>query len=164
MVPWTETAFEIFVLVALFIAWAGTIIPMFPAPAVVWALTLLYGIVDGFELRGIIFFAIITILAIVATFTDEVLTIAGARKGGARWMSITISSIVGLVTSILFTPIVGILMTIASLYLAENYYQQDAAKAWESTKRMIFGWGWATVAKLGIGLVQILLWAAWAWL
>jgi hypothetical protein len=131
---------------------------------VIWGLTLLYGVVMGFEVRGFIFFGLITLLAIASVFTDEVLGVAGARKGGARWMSIVIASLVGFISSILLTPIAGILLTIVALFLVENYYKGDAEKAWEATKQMLIGWGWAIVARLGLGLVQILLWAAWAWL
>ncbi len=164
MLPWVETGFEILMLIALFIAWAATVVPIFPATAVIWGLTLLYGVVTGFGTRGLIFFAFITLLAIASFVTDEILGVAGARKGGARWISIVIASIVGFISSILLTPIAGILLTIVALFLAENYYKGDAEKAWEATKQMLIGWGWAIVARLGIGLVQIVLWAAWAWL
>ena len=164
MLPWIETGFEILILVSLIVAWLATVVPIFPAPAVIWGLTLLYGLVTGFEVRAIIFFAFITVLTIASVFTDEVLGLAGARKGGARWMSIVIASIVGFIGSILLTPIAGILITVATLFLVENYYKKDAGKAWEATKRMVIGWGWAIVARLAFGLVQIVLWAVWAWL
>lgn len=164
MLTWVETALELIILVMLCIAWVATIIPIFPSPAIMWALTLVYGIVANFDRRGTIYFVLITLLTIAAMSVDNVLSIAGARKGGARWMSVTIASVVGLVGSLFFTPIVGIGLTIAALYLAENYYQQDAEKAWQSTKQMLIGWGWATAARLGIGFVEILLWAAWAFL
>lgn len=164
MATWFETALEIVILVALLMAWVATIIPIFPAPAVMWALTLVYGIATGFDTRGVIFFAITTILVIAAMFVDNILGIAGARRGGARWISVTIAAAVGFVGSLLFTPIIGILLTIAALYLAEYHDKRNREKAWESTKNMLIGWGWATVARLGIGLVEILLYAAWAWL
>jgi uncharacterized protein YqgC (DUF456 family) len=163
MLPWIETGFEILILVSLIVAWLATVVPIFPAPAVIWGLTLLYGLVTGFDVRGIIFFVLITLLTIAAVFTDEVLGLAGARKGGARWMSIVIASIVGFISSILLTPIAGILITVGTLFLVENYYKKDAEKAWQATKQMVIGWGWAIVARLAIGLVQILLWIAWAW-
>ena len=163
MEPWTTIALPIFVLIGLALSWAATVIPIFPAPTVMWGLTLLYGILTGFTTRAIIIFVIITLLTVVSWVTDNLLSIAGARKGGARWASVIIASVVGLVTSIFFTPIVGIVATFGALYLAENYYQRDAALAWESTKQMLIGWGWSTVVRLAIGLVIIILWVIWAW-
>jgi hypothetical protein len=62
------------------------------------------------------------------------------------------------------TPIGGILLWALALFLSEYYFQKDATLAWEATKSMVIGWGWAAVARLGIGLVVLGLWAAWAFL
>lgn len=164
MVPWLDVTLRVIILVGLLVSWGATIIPIFPAPTVMWALTLIYGVATGFDGGGVIYFAIISVLTLASWFTDEVFSIAGARKGGARWLSVTIAGIVGLISSLLLTPIAGILLTVATLFLAENYYQGDADKAWQATKSMLIGWGWATIARLGIGLVILILWGLWAWL
>jgi uncharacterized protein YqgC (DUF456 family) len=160
---WVEPALSIVVLIGLLLTWIGTIVPIFPAPIVMWILILIYGIFAGFGLRGAIVFGVITVLAIMSLLTDEFFSIRGARRGGARWASVAIAGGVGLITSLLLTPIGGILSTVAALFVAEALYQHDTQKAWQATKQLIIGWGWATVARLVIGLIMILLWGAWAW-
>lgn len=160
---WIESALRIIILLGLVITWAGTLIPIFPAPTVMWVLILVYGIVSGFGTQGVVLFAIITVLTIVSLLTDNFFSIRGARKGGARWASVVIASIVGLIASLLLTPIGGIALTVAALFAAETAYQRDTEKAWEATKNWLIGWGWATVARLAIGLVALLLWVIWAW-
>lgn len=162
--PWAETTLRIIILIGLILTWLGTVIPIFPAPSVMWVLILVYGVITGFGTRGAIIFGVITLLTIVSVFTDNFFSIRGARKGGARWISVAIASVVGLVASLLLTPIGGILLTIAALFAAETAYQHDTEKAWAATKNWLLGWGWATVARLAIGLVTILLWVVWVWL
>ncbi|MBN1249541.1 MAG: DUF456 domain-containing protein [Anaerolineae bacterium] len=164
MLPWAYTTLRIIVLVLLILTWFGTVIPVFPAPTVMWVLILVHGIVTGFGTRGAILFGFITLLTIISLFTDNFFSIKGARQGGARWASVAIASGVGLIASLLLTPIGGILLTVAALFAAEMAYQHNAEKAWNATKNWLLGWGWATVARLGIGLVTILLWVVWVWL
>lgn len=161
---WLGSVFRLVVLLSLIASWIGTLIPAFPAPTVMWALTLLYGLSTGFGTTGTICFGMITVLTIVAWFVDNILGLAGARKGGAQGWSLVVASAVGLVTSILLTPIIGILLTGLSLFLLEWYLKKDSELAWRATKAMLIGWGWAAAARLAIGGLVIALWAVWAWL
>ena len=161
---WFAQAFEITIFVGLFLSWIGTIVPIFPGPTLMWVLVLVYGLVDGFGTRGAILFGIISLLTVASWLTDNVFTIKGARDGGAAWTSVAIASAVGLVSSLFLTPIVGVLLTLLTLYLVEYSRQHDQAKAMEATKLMLVGWGWATVARMGLGLISLALWCIWAWL
>lgn len=162
MVPWVDVTVRVLMLIGLGATWLGTIVPIFPAPTLMWVLILLYGLVTGFDLKGGIIFAVITLLTIGSLLVDNIFSIAGARKGGARWWSVVIAGAVGLVSSLFVTPIGGILLTIAALFLAEYYFRRDANLAWDATKQMVVGWGWATVARLIIGAVVIGAWLIWA--
>lgn len=162
--PWLALTFQIVVLVTLVLSWIGTIIPIFPGPTVMWALALLYGIVAGFDTRAVILFSVITILTVASWLTDNVFSIKGAREGGAAWSSVAIASAVGLVSSLFLTPIIGVLLTLLALYLVEYRRQRDPDKAILATKQMLLGWGWATVARMGLGFVNLVLWCIWAWL
>ncbi|MGC9520774.1 MAG: DUF456 family protein [Anaerolineae bacterium] len=164
MLPWIDVALRVVILIGLVVSWVATIIPIFPAPTVMWSLTLIYGIVSGFNTRGAIIFGVISVLTIASWVTDEVFSIAGGRKGGAAWTSLVIAWVVGIVSSLIFTPVVGILLTVATVFLMECHYKGSSTEAWRATKNMLLGWGWATVARLSIGFLALVLWVGWAWL
>jgi len=163
-IPWLHTTIRTVVLIGLIITWIGTLIPIFPAPTVMWGFILAYGIAAGFGTRGWIFFSIITVLTIISTLTDNFFTIRGARQGGARWASVAIASVVGLIAGLTLTPIGGILVSVGALFAAETAFTHDTEIAWEATKQWLLGWGWATAVRLAIGFVALTLWVAWAWL
>lgn len=162
--PWLIMGFKIFILVGMLLSWIGTIIPIFPGPTVMWVLALVYGIVQGFGTIGIIMFVIITLLTVASWLTDNVFSIKGAREGGASWSSVAIASIAGLISSLFLTPIIGVLVTLLTLYLIEFSKRHDSDQAMQATKQMLLGWGWATVVRLGLGFISLALWSAWAWL
>ncbi len=162
--PWLIMGFKIFILVGMLLSWIGTIIPIFPGPTVMWVLALVYGIVQGFGTIGIIVFVLITLLTVASWLTDNVFSIKGAREGGASWSSVAIASIAGLISSLFLTPIVGVLVTLLTLYLIEFSKRHDSDQAMQATKQMLLGWGWATVVRLGLGFISLALWSAWAWL
>ncbi len=163
-IPWLHTTVRTIVLIGLIITWIGTIIPIFPAPSVMWGLILVYGISAGFETRGWIFFAIISVLTIISMLADNFFTIRGARQGGARWASVAIASVIGLIASLTLTPIGGILVSVSALFAAETAFTHNTETAWEATRQWLLGWGWATAVRLAIGFVALMLWLAWAWL
>jgi uncharacterized protein len=164
VVPWVDLTFRIIILLGLVLSWMGTIVPIFPAPTVMWLFVLIYGVVTGFNTLGAILFGVISLLTIASWLTDNVFSIRGARQGGAEWSSVAMAAGVGLVSSLFLTPIGGIALTLLTLYLIELYRKRDADKAWRATKEMLMGWGWATLVRLGLGLGVLLLWGIWAWL
>ncbi|MDP2778570.1 MAG: DUF456 family protein, partial [Anaerolineales bacterium] len=66
--------------------------------------------------------------------------------------------------SIIFTPLGGMVAAPAGLFLAEWRRLGDRPAAFANTKAWMTGWGWAIAAKLGIGVIMIVLWMLWAWL
>jgi uncharacterized protein YqgC (DUF456 family) len=164
MTSWLAVVIQIALFLGMLIGLFGMIIPVFPGPLVLWVLTLVYGLIFGFEMPGLLLFVIISILAIVGMLSDNVLMIGKARQGGARWGSILLASFVGFVGSILLTPIGGIALTLLVLYLMEYAQRKDKDEAWEATKSMMLGWGWAFVVRFGLGVIMIVLWGIWAWM
>jgi uncharacterized protein YqgC (DUF456 family) len=81
------------------------IIPIFPGITVIWLAALLYGIVTGFDTLGIVMFVLITLGMIAGISADNVLMGAGARRGGASWLTIGVALVAGIVGTILFPPI-----------------------------------------------------------
>jgi uncharacterized protein YqgC (DUF456 family) len=164
MNPTLELLFNLMILAGMLMTLCGLIVPVFPGLIVIWLLTLLYGIVAGFGVLGAVLFVFITALAIVGEISDNLLMSKKARQEGARWRSIALAFITGVVCSIAFTPLIGIAAALGGLFLAEFFFSRDHRKAFAVTKGMAIGWGWAFVLRFGIGLVMIALWAIWAWI
>jgi len=163
MDPRLELLINLMILAGMLVALCGLVVPVFPGLIVIWLLALLYGIVAGFGMLGAVLFVIITALAILGEVSDNLLMGKKARQEGARWRSIALAFIAGIVGSIVFTPLIGIAAALAGLFLAELFFSRDHRKALAVTKGMAIGWGWAFVLRFGTGLMMIALWAIWAW-
>ena len=163
MDPRLELLINLIILAGMLVSLCGLIVPIFPGLIIIWLLALLYGIVAGFGTLGAVLFVIITALAILGEISDNVLMSRRARQEGARWLSIAIAFIAGIVGSIVFSPLGGIAAALGGLFLAEYIPSKDHRKALAVTKAMAIGWGWSFVVQFGIGLMMIALWAIWAW-
>jgi len=80
------------------------------------------------------------------------------------WSSIILSFAAGIIVSLFFTPIAGMIASPIGLFLAEWGRIKDRQAALENTKAWMTGWGWSFLARFGIGIVMILFWGLWAWL
>jgi hypothetical protein len=138
-------------------------IPLMPGLVIIWVPILIYGIITGFTTGSVILFVIITILMIVGNLLDNLLMGTGARKQGASWGTILLALLAGIIGTIFLTPIGGFAITLFVLFLMEYLRVKDAKKAFESTKSMALGFGWAVLARMGVGFVMILLWGLWVW-
>jgi hypothetical protein len=141
----------------------GLIIPIFPGNVVMWLAALVYGLVFGFGWLGAVMFAIITILMLIAVSADNVLMGAKAREKGADWGSIILALIAGVLGTIIFPPIGGIIAAPLALYLAELQRRRDAEEAQKVVKALLTGWGLAFVVRFGLGVVMFGLWGLWAY-
>jgi hypothetical protein len=164
METWLGTILHIGIFLSMLVALLGSLIPIFPGPTVLWGLALVYGLVNGFDTRGAIFFGIISILGFIGTIVDNLITAGSAKLAGASWISLILAMVVGFFSSLAFTPIIGIAVTLLVLYTAEIMHHKDQQKAWEATRSMLFGWGWTALARFGIGFLMVVLWGVWAWL
>ncbi|HQE92239.1 MAG TPA: DUF456 domain-containing protein [Anaerolineae bacterium] len=163
MISWVGIVAKILMLVGMLVGLAGMVVPIFPGVTVIWALTLLYGLIFGFGGGGGWIFAVITVLTIIGCTIDNILMGGKARVNGAQWSSIAIAFVAGFVGSVFLTPLGGIAAALLGLYLAEYVRRKDRAESWRITKAMAIGWGWSFLARFSIGLVMIVLWAIWAW-
>ena len=150
---------QLFVLVGLF----GLIVPIFPGLVVMWLAILGYGIAAGFSTLGIVLFVIITILMIFGSWIDNIMMGAGARKGGAAWLTILVSLAAGIAGTILLPPFGGIIAAPLSIFLLEWLRLKDVKKAWRALTGLTAGWGLSFVVRFAIGVVMMLLWWLWVW-
>ena len=163
MDPTLELLVNLLILLGMLMTLCGLIVPVFPGLIVIWTLALLYGILSGFGMLGVVLFVIITVLAILGEISDNLLMSRKARQEGARWLSIAIAFVAGIVGSIVFSPLGGIAAALGALFLVEFISSRDRRKALAVTKGMAIGWGWAFVLRFGVGVMMIALWAIWAW-
>jgi uncharacterized protein YqgC (DUF456 family) len=138
------------------------IIPIFPGITVIWLAALLYGIVTGFDTLGIVILVLITLGMIVGVTVDNVLMGAGARQGGASWLTIGVALFAGIAGTVLFPPIGGLIAIPLAIFLLELLRNREWRSAWRATRGVALGWGLSFLVRFGIGLVMISAWLIWA--
>lgn len=141
----------------------GLVVPVFPGIVIMWLAALGYGVITGFSGLGIAIFVVLTILMIAGTTIDNVMMGAGARKGGASWLSIGVALIAGVVGTLLWPPIGGIIAAPLSVLLVETLRTKDLGKSWLALRGLAAGWGLSFIVRFGIGLLMMALWWLWVW-
>lgn len=163
MPPWLETTMTILTFLTMLFGLFGLIIPIFPGNVVIWLAALIYGLVFGFGRLGGTIFAVITLLMLVAVFSDNILMGARAREGGASWGSIILALVAGVIGTFILPPIGGLIAAPLVLYIMEFQRLKNETQARQVVKALLTGWGLAFIVRFGIGIVMFALWGAWAW-
>jgi uncharacterized protein YqgC (DUF456 family) len=162
MGPWLQASIFGLTLFFMLVGLVGLIVPLFPGMLVMWLAALGYGVVVGFDTLGVILFVLITLGMLVGVTIDNVMMGAGARKGGASWVSIILGLIAGVVGTFVFPPVGGLIAAPLVILLLEYLRSRDVEKAWTATRGLAVGWGLSFLVRFGIGLVMIALWLVWA--
>jgi uncharacterized protein len=136
-------------------------IPVLPGLVIIWIPALVYGLITGFNWTSGILFVLMTVLMLVGNIVDNVIMGTRARQTGASWLAIAVALIAGVAGSLIFPPLGGLVFALLGLFLVEMLRLNDLRRAFESTRSMAIGCGWAVVIRFGIGLVMILLWGSW---
>ncbi len=157
----SELAFWLTLLVML-VGLVLLIVPIFPGITVIWVAALLYGIVTGFDTLGIVIIVLITLGMIAGISADNLLMGAGARRGGASWLTIIVALIAGIAGTVLFPPIGGLIAIPIAIFLIELLRNREWRSAWRATRGVALGWGLSFLVRFGIGLVMISAWLIWA--
>ncbi len=142
----------------------GTL-PILPGLVIMWIALGVYGLVLGFGPVGVWIFALETVLMLIGVFIDNIIIGAKAKADGATWTSLGAAGLAALIgTVVIPVPILGgLAAAFAVLFLAEYLRWRDVNQAWQTTRGLLIGWGWAFAARFAIGLVMIGLWLIWAW-
>jgi uncharacterized protein YqgC (DUF456 family) len=163
-----EVFFEIIIFVVLLLGLFGLLIPVFPGLTVMWIATLIYAIIQAsmgaMTWVGWVLFTLITLLMIGGNIVDNIIIAKHMLDKSIPWSSILWSFAGGIIASLFFTPIAGMIAAPVSLYAAELYRLKDKQMALDNTKAWMTGWGWSLAARFGIGVVMIIFWAIWAWI
>ena len=162
-----QVLLEAFTLFVLLVGLMGLIMPIFPGLVIMWLGTLVYALIQNAAGKmtgwGWLLFGIITILMIVGSLVDNLIITYKMRDKYVPWSSILFAFAAGLIASIFFTPLVGLVAAPLGLFLAESRRLKNRDAALTSTKAYMIGWGWAFFARFLIGLVMIGFWMIWAW-
>ena len=159
---------ETLTLLALLGGLFGLLIPVFPGLTVMWIGTLVYAVVQGMNGNMTwvdwVLFTLITLLMIGGNIADNIIIAKHVRDKNVPWSSILWAFAAGIVVSLFFTPIVGMVASPVGLYLAEWRRLKEKQSALANTKAWMTGWGWSLAARFGIGVVMLVFWMLWAWL
>jgi len=165
---WLQVVIESLTLFVLLTGLAGLLIPVFPGLTVMWLGTLVYALVqaanDSMTWVDWMLFTLITLLMIGGNIIDNIIITKHVREKNVPWSSIIWAYTAGIVVSIIFTPLGGMLAAPAGFFLAEWRRLRERSAALANTKAWMTGWGWAIAARLGIGVIMIVFWMLWAWL
>jgi uncharacterized protein len=139
----------------------GTVVPLLPGLALIWAAALVYGLARGFGVVGVVSFALITGLAAGATVAGYVVPRRRAVGAGATGATVWLG-IAGAVIGFFAVPIVGLpLGGVVGIYVGERLRTRDPALAWRATRATLAGFGLAALVQFGAGLGMIAVWAVW---
>lgn len=162
MPAWLSASIFWITLVIMGVGLFGLIVPVFPGITVIWLAALGYGVITHFTTLGWVLFAVITLLFIGGVTIDNVLMGAKARKEGAAWSSLALGYLAGVLGTIFFPPLGGIIAAPLVVLLLEYLHHRDIKKALASLKGLAIGWGASFVVRFFIGLAMIGIWLVWA--
>jgi uncharacterized protein YqgC (DUF456 family) len=168
MAEFGQIVIESFTLFILLAGLVGLLIPIFPGLTIMWLSTLFYAVVEASKGKMIwvdwMLFVFITLLMVGGNIIDNIIIAKHVREKNVPWSSILLAFAAGIIVSLFFTPLAGMVASPAGLFLAEWNRLKERDIALANTKAWMTGWGWAVAARLGIGVVMILFWGLWAWL
>lgn len=145
----------------------GLVLVFFPGLTVSWVGQLIWVLYVGFnKAHGgwefgltIAIFVLNTLLMIGGSLIDNILGAKNTRDKGVPWWEILVTFLAMILGGIFLTPIGGLALALATLFLLEYYrLDKDKEKAWEATKALAFGYGTAAIIRFVICLLMIALW------
>jgi uncharacterized protein YqgC (DUF456 family) len=160
--PSTIWITQIVILFTMILGLVGLLFVIIPGLTIIWISALIYGILTGFDTLSIILFVLISALMLLGNVLDQLLMGAKAKKSGASWSSIIISTGTAFIFSNLFPPFGGLIAALAVLMVSEIIRLKDWHKAAHSSKEMAIGCLSAITLRFLIGLVMIGIWMFWA--
>jgi len=155
-------------LFVLLVGLMGLIVPIFPGLTVMWLATLVFAFIQSASgLMGWVdwlLFAFITLLMVGGNILDNIIIASKMRGHEIPWKTILLCYAVGIVVSLFFTPLIGLIASPLSLLGLEYLRFRDWKQAKDSARVFLIGWGASFAARFGVGILMIVFWALWAWL
>lgn len=160
----SETALTLLAGFLMVLGLIGIVAPIIPDMALMWLAALGYGLLVGWGPWGGWLFAAISLLALAGALSEVWLGSAGARVGGASFLSIAAGFVLGTIGFVLFTPIGGLVGLLLGTFLAEYWRVRDSRQAVRGTLGMGVGYGLSFLVKATLGLLIFAAWVAWVFL
>jgi len=152
----------------LFLGLLGLIVPVFPGLTVMWLATAVFaaiqlanGLMTGWDW---FLFALITLLMVGGNIVDNLIIASKMRGHEIPWKNILLCYAAGIIVSLFFTPLIGLVASPLALLGLEYLRFHDWKQARDSARVFLIGWGSAFAARFGVGVLMIVFWALWAWL
>lgn len=162
MPAWLDASIFWITLIIMAVGLFGLIVPVFPGITIIWLAALGYGVVTGFTPLAWVLLAVITVMLIIGVTIDNVFMGAKARKEGAAWSSLVLGWLAGILGTIIFPPVGGIIAAPLVVLLLEYLRQHDFNKALLTLRGLAIGWGASFVIRFFLGLAMIGIWLVWA--
>lgn len=158
----SDIVVTIIVLVVMLTGLVGTLIPVLPGIALMWAGAVAYGFFFGFDALGISTIVVITALTALAVTLGVVLPKQAASDAGASRKG-QLGAAVGAIVGFFVIPVVGFVIgALLGLALVEWYDKGDWELAKVSTIAVAKGFGISTLVQVAIGIAILLIWLMWA--
>jgi uncharacterized protein YqgC (DUF456 family) len=140
----------------------GTVVPLLPGLALVWAATLVWGLLTSFGTAGVIAMTVITILFGTGIYLGLRIP---QKSAAAQGLSIR-GTIFGVALAIgvgIVIPVIGIpLGFVLGVWIVRIAESGDARAAFESALRTTIALLRASAAQFGIGVAMGVVWLLWA--
>ncbi|MCP3987875.1 MAG: DUF456 domain-containing protein [Actinomycetia bacterium] len=158
----SDVEMTILVAVVMVVGLFGTVVPVLPGLALIWAAALVYGLVVGFGALGVGIMVMLSALVVVAVV--KAIWVPKRMADGhdvSRWSQV--AALVGAVVGFFVIPVVGVIVgALVGLLLAEYLNQGDWKQAWGATVAVAKGFGLSTLIDIGLAMAMIGLWSIWA--
>ena len=161
MPGWLEVILFAITIFIMLIGLFGLIVPYFPGMFIIWLAALGYGVVRGFNTLAWILFALITLRMLGGGLIDNVAMGAGARKGGASWITIGLGLLAGVAGTILLPPVGGLIAAPLAILLLEYVRCRNWREAFLALRGTVVGYGVGFILRFAVGVLMILLWVIW---
>src|ERR1044071_3090825 len=133
-----QAILEALTLFVLLVGLLGLIVPVFPGLTVMWLGTLVYALIQNAagNMTGWkwFLFGLITVLMIIGNIADNLIIARKMRDKYIPWSSILWAFAAGIVASLFFTPLIGLIAAPAGLFLAESSKVEKQGAAHASTQ------------------------------
>jgi uncharacterized protein YqgC (DUF456 family) len=124
---------------------------------------LLYDWANGWQQLGWGWLALLLVLTIVSEGGDWLLSQAGARRGGASWLSLLVGMVAGIIGLFLLPGIGLIIGSILGVVGTELLTSRDARKAAQAGSGWLIGYIVSVILQVTIAIIMlgIIIWQTW---